>query len=97
MNTQQTTTRVVPDENGRFGQFGGKFVPETLMNAVATLEVAFEEALRDPAFVNELNGLLSEYAGRPTPLTYAERLTEALGGARIYLKREDLNHTERIN
>jgi len=93
MNTQQTTTRVVPDENGRFGQFGGKFVPETLMNAVATLEVAFEEALRDPAFVNELNGLLSEYAGRPTPLTYAERLTEALGGARIYLKREDLNHT----
>jgi len=93
MNTQQTTTRVVPDENGRFGQFGGKFVPETLMNAVATLEVAFEEARRDPAFVNELNGLLSEYAGRPTPLTYAERLTEALGGARIYLKREDLNHT----
>jgi len=93
MNTQQTTTRVVPDENGRFGQFGGKFVPETLMNAVATLEVAFEEARRDPAFVNELNSLLSEYAGRPTPLTYAERLTEALGGARIYLKREDLNHT----
>jgi len=93
MNTQQTTTRVVPDENGRFGQFGGKFVPETLMNAVASLEVAFEEARRDPAFVNELNDLLSEYAGRPTPLTYAERLTEALGGARIYLKREDLNHT----
>lgn len=93
MNTQQTTTRVVPDENGRFGQFGGKFVPETLMNAVAELEVAFEAARRDPAFVSELNGLLSEYAGRPTPLTYAERLTEALGGARIYLKREDLNHT----
>ncbi|GED66682.1 tryptophan synthase beta chain [Brevibacillus reuszeri] len=93
MNTQQTTTRVVPDENGRFGQFGGKFVPETLMNAVAALEQAFEDARRDPAFVQELNELLSEYAGRPTPLTYAERLTEALGGARIYLKREDLNHT----
>ncbi|MGG1659662.1 tryptophan synthase subunit beta [Brevibacillus sp. NRS-1366] len=93
MNTQQTTTRVVPDENGRFGQFGGKFVPETLMNAVATLEVAFEEARRDPEFVQELNDLLREYAGRPTPLTYAERLTEALGGAQIYLKREDLNHT----
>ncbi|WP_289136094.1 tryptophan synthase subunit beta [uncultured Brevibacillus sp.] len=93
MNTQQTTTPVVPDENGRFGQFGGKFVPETLMNAVAALEVAFEEARRDPQFVQELGGLLSEYAGRPTPLTYAERLTEALGGAQIYLKREDLNHT----
>lgn len=93
MNTQQTTTPVVPDANGRFGQFGGKFVPETLMNAVAALEVAFEEARRDPQFVQELGGLLSEYAGRPTPLTYAERLTEALGGAQIYLKREDLNHT----
>jgi len=93
MNTQQTTAPVVPDENGRFGQFGGKFVPETLMNAVAALEVAFEEARRDPQFVQELGGLLSEYAGRPTPLTYAERLTEALGGAQIYLKREDLNHT----
>ncbi|MFS0555555.1 tryptophan synthase subunit beta [Brevibacillus sp. 179-C9.3 HS] len=93
MNNIQTTTRVVPDENGRFGAFGGKFIPETLMNAVKELETAFEEARRDPEFVAELNGLLSEYAGRPTPLTYAERLTKALGGAQIYLKREDLNHT----
>ncbi|EJL32124.1 tryptophan synthase subunit beta [Brevibacillus sp. BC25] len=93
MNNIQTTTRVVPDENGRFGAFGGKFIPETLMNAVTELEIAFEEASRDPAFVQELNGLLSEYAGRPTPLTYAERLTKAVGGAQIYLKREDLNHT----
>ncbi|MFC8687563.1 tryptophan synthase subunit beta [Brevibacillus porteri] len=93
MNNSQTTTRVVPDENGRFGAFGGKFIPETLMNAVTELEIAFEEARRDPAFVQELNGLLSEYAGRPTPLTYAERLTKAVGGAQIYLKREDLNHT----
>ncbi|MFA4134846.1 MULTISPECIES: tryptophan synthase subunit beta [unclassified Brevibacillus] len=93
MNNIQTTTRVVPDENGRFGAFGGKFIPETLMNAVTELEIAFEEARRDPAFVQELNGLLSEYAGRPTPLTYAERLTQAVGGAQIYLKREDLNHT----
>ncbi|MCI1141084.1 pyridoxal-phosphate dependent enzyme, partial [Stenotrophomonas maltophilia] len=69
------------------------FVPETLMNALTELEAAFEEARRDPQFCQELNHLLSEYAGRPTPLTYAERLTEALGGARIYLKREDLNHT----
>ncbi|RAT95077.1 tryptophan synthase subunit beta [Brevibacillus sp. Leaf182] len=93
MNNIQTTTRVVPDENGRFGAFGGKFIPETLMNAVTELEIAFEEARRDPAFVQELNGLLSEYAGRPTPLTYAERLTNEVGGAQIYLKREDLNHT----
>ncbi|NRS15075.1 tryptophan synthase subunit beta [Brevibacillus sp. HB1.2] len=93
MNNIQTTTRVVPDENGRFGAFGGKFIPETLMNAVTELEIAFEEARRDPAFVQELNGLLSEYAGRPTPLTYAERLTKTVGGAQIYLKREDLNHT----
>ncbi|MFF0826789.1 tryptophan synthase subunit beta [Brevibacillus sp. NPDC003359] len=93
MNNSQTTTRVVPDENGRFGAFGGRFVPETLMNAVTQLEIAFEEARRDPAFVQELNGLLSEYAGRPTPLTYADRLTKAVGGAQIYLKREDLNHT----
>ncbi|MFG0214419.1 tryptophan synthase subunit beta [Brevibacillus porteri] len=93
MNNIQTTTRVVPDENGRFGAFGGKYIPETLMNAVTELEIAFEEARRDPVFVQELNGLLSEYAGRPTPLTYAERLTKAVGGAQIYLKREDLNHT----
>ncbi|WP_429840917.1 tryptophan synthase subunit beta [Brevibacillus sp. FIR094] len=93
MNNIQATTRVVPDENGRFGAFGGKYIPETLMNAVTELEIAFEEARRDPAFIQELNGLLSEYAGRPTPLTYADRLTKAVGGAQIYLKREDLNHT----
>ncbi|QDS34489.1 tryptophan synthase subunit beta [Brevibacillus brevis] len=93
MSNIQTTTQVVPDENGRFGAFGGKYIPETLMNAVTELEIAFEEARRDPVFVQELNGLLSEYAGRPTPLTYAERLTKAVGGAQIYLKREDLNHT----
>lgn len=93
MKEATTTTRIVPDEKGRFGAFGGKFVPETLMNALTELEVAFAEATSDPDFCQELNHLLSEYAGRPTPLTYAERLTEELGGARIYLKREDLNHT----
>lgn len=93
MKEATTTTRTVPDEKGRFGAFGGKFVPETLMNALTELEAAFAEATQDPAFCQELNDLLSEYAGRPTPLTYAERLTEELGGARIYLKREDLNHT----
>lgn len=93
MKEAVAATRVVPDKNGRFGAFGGKFVPETLMNALTELETAFAEAMQDPAFREELNGLLREYAGRPTPLTYAERLTEELGGARIYLKREDLNHT----
>ncbi|WNC17268.1 tryptophan synthase subunit beta [Brevibacillus brevis] len=93
MKEAVAATRVVPDKNGRFGAFGGKFVPETLMNALTELEAAFAEAMQDPAFREELNGLLREYAGRPTPLTYAERLTEELGGARIYLKREDLNHT----
>lgn len=83
----------VPDEKGRFGLFGGKYVPETLMNALTELEEAFEVVRRDPDFRAELNQLLSQYAGRPTPLTYAKRMTEALGGARIYLKREDLNHT----
>lgn len=86
-------TTVVPDEKGRFGRFGGKFVPETLMNAISELETAFAEAKEDPAFRAELNYLLSEYAGRPTPLYFADRLTAHLGGAQIYLKREDLNHT----
>ncbi len=85
--------QVVPDEKGRFGPFGGKFVPETLMNALSELEEAFEEARNDPAFVAELNDLLKHYAGRPTPLYHAKRLSDELGGAQIYLKREDLNHT----
>jgi tryptophan synthase beta chain len=93
MTVSQKETRTVPDEHGRFGPFGGRFVPETLMSALAELEQAFAEARRDPSFRAELGQLLREYAGRPTPLTYADKLTEALGGARIYLKREDLNHT----
>jgi tryptophan synthase beta chain len=92
--TSTTFTRAtVPDQHGRFGPFGGKFVPETLMNALEELEKAFAEAQQDPAFLAELSSLLDDYAGRPTPLYYAARMTEALGGARIYLKREDLNHT----
>lgn len=79
MKDVQTATQVVPDEKGRFGAYGGKFVPETLMNALTELEAAFEEARQDPQFREELYHLLSEYAGRPTPLTFAERLTEALG------------------
>jgi len=87
------TTATVPDQHGRFGHFGGQYVPETLMNALIQLESAFAEARQDPAFQAELAHLLQEYAGRPTPLYHAVRMTDALGGAQIYLKREDLNHT----
>ncbi len=78
---------------GRFGMHGGQYIPETLMNAVIELEKAYEYYKEDPAFNAELTGLLNEYAGRPSRLYYARRLTEKLGGAKIYLKREDLNHT----
>jgi tryptophan synthase beta subunit len=83
----------LPDERGRFGDFGGKFIPETLMAAVAELEEAYRRATADPEFQRELEHLLSTYAGRPTALYYAENLTRHCGGARIYLKREDLAHT----
>ena len=83
----------VPDQHGRFGRFGGRYVPETLMNALFELEEAYLKFSKDPEFLAELDGLLRQYSGRPTPLYYAGRLTERLGGAKIYLKREDLNHT----
>ncbi len=83
----------VPDTYGRFGPFGGRYVPETLMNALLELEEAYNRYKDDPEFLDELNYLLAQYAGRPSPLYYAERLTKHLGGAKIYLKREDLNHT----
>ena len=87
-----------PDANGRFGQFGGKYVPETLMSALKELEAAFERYRNDPEFKNELQGLLFEYVGRSTPLYFAKRLTTYYAksdgtGPQIYLKREDLNHT----
>src|SRR6202142_3428175 len=81
------------DAQGRFGSFGGRFVPETLMAPLEELSRAYRDARRDPAFRRELDDLLKTYAGRPTPLTYAKRLSESLGGARIFLKREDLLHT----
>jgi tryptophan synthase beta chain len=83
----------VPDAYGRFGKFGGRYVPETLMNALIELEEAYRRYSQDPDFIAEVRYLLKQYSGRPTPLYYAERLTEKLGGAKIYLKREDLNHT----
>jgi tryptophan synthase beta chain len=82
-----------PDRQGRFGKFGGKFVPETLMNALTELEAAYKQYGKRADFKRELAKLRKSFAGRPTPLYYAERLTQKVGGARIYLKREDLCHT----
>ena len=82
-----------PDAGGHFGPYGGRYVPEVLMAPLEELEQAYLEARRDPAFQAELADLLPNYAGRPTPLYFARRLSETLGGARIYLKREDLLHT----
>ncbi len=83
----------VPDRRGRFGPYGGRYVPETLMYALEQLEAAYAEAKHDPVFQTEFHRLLNEYVGRPSRLYFAERLTKKAGGARIYLKREDLNHT----
>ena len=79
--------------NGRFGIHGGQYIPETLMNAVKELEEAYNYYKNDPEFNRELTELLNDYAGRPSRLYYAEKMTKDLGGAKIYLKREDLNHT----
>ena len=85
--------RTGPDERGHFGIFGGRFVAETLMPLILDLEKAYADAKADPAFQAEMNGYLKNYVGRPSPLYFAERLTEHLGGAKIYFKREELNHT----
>jgi len=89
----QTHSTNVPDERGYFGEFGGRFVPETLIPALDELTIAYNKAMADPAFQQELAHLQATYVGRPTPVTYAARLSELLGGAQIYLKREDLAHT----
>ena len=86
-------THKLPDSRGHFGKFGGKYVIETLMPALRELETLYEEAQKDPKFKEDLNYYLKHYVGRPTSLYYAEQLTEYLGGAKIYLKREDLTHT----
>ena len=88
-----SAVRKVNDQAGRFGPYGGRYVPETLMAALEELEREYAEARRDKKFSAEFDRLLKEYAGRPTPLSHAQRLTRHLGGARIYLKREDLLHT----
>ncbi|MDQ0214354.1 tryptophan synthase beta chain [Oikeobacillus pervagus] len=87
------STYIQPNEKGHFGTFGGRFVPETLMQAVLELEAAYNEAMKDPQFLKELQNYLKDYIGRENPLYYARNLSEKIGGAKIYLKREDLNHT----
>lgn len=91
--SKATLSQTLPDASGHFGTFGGRFVPETLVAALDTLTAEYFKAKEDPEFQSELSRLLSEFCGRETPLYFAERWTEKLGGARIYLKREDLLHT----
>ena len=86
-------TYTLPNEKGHYGKFGGRFVPETLMKAVIELDEAYKKAKNDPSFQEDINRLLKDYVGRETPLYFAENLTKYAGGAKIYLKREDLNHT----
>lgn len=93
MTTAPLTSASLPDAHGHFGPYGGMFVPETLMAALTELTEEYTKAKADPVFQNELDRLLGEYVGRPTPLYFAERWTKQLGGAKIYLKREDLLHT----
>ena len=88
-----SATAHVPDASGRFGEFGRRFVPETLMQALDELTVEYAKAQSDPEFHRELDGLMKNFVGRPNPLYFAERLTKHLGGAKVYLKREDLNHS----
>src|SRR3954468_21295423 len=90
---QPNSFRTGPDERGHFGMFGGRFVAETLMPLVLELEQAYEAAKADPAFHTDMESYSTHYIGRPSPLYYAERMTERLGGAKIYFKRDELNHT----
>src|ERR1041385_1787130 len=87
------TLSTIPDPTGHFGPYGGVYVPETLIAALRQLEAAYQSSQRDKNFQEEFNYYLREFVGRPSRLYFAQRLTEKLGGARIYLKREDLNHT----
>lgn len=87
------TTYTLPDEKGHFGKYGGKYIPETLMKAINELDAEYHKAIGDPTFTDELQYLLKDYVGRETPLYFAKNLTKFCNGAKIYLKREDLNHT----
>ena len=91
--TRPNSFRTGPDDHGHFGLYGGRFVAETLMPLILQLEQAYGAAKADPQFQKEMDGYLTHYVGRPSPLYFAERLTTHCGGAKIYLKREELNHT----
>src|SRR3954463_11624760 len=93
MSSSSPDVAAFPDSSGHFGRYGGVFVPETLVGALQQLEQDYAAAKADPKFYEELQYYLRQFVGRPTPLYFAKRLTEKLGGAQIYLKREDLNHT----
>ena len=93
MSHAPNSLRLGPDEHGKFGIYGGRFVAETLMPLILELERAYEDAKNDPAYAAEIKDLHTHYVGRPSPLYFAERLTAHLGGAKIYRKREELNHT----
>ncbi len=93
VSAKQINTNSLPDANGHFGPYGGRFIPETLMGPVEELRQAYEDLRNDPAFLAELDRDLAQFVGRPSPLYHAERWSKQLGGAQIYLKREDLNHT----
>ena len=93
MTSTSSQSDALPNSQGRFGPYGGQFVPETLMAALAELETAYDEARQDDSFWSEFEDLLKNYVGRPTAMYHAKNLTEQLGGAEIYIKREDLNHT----
>ena len=93
LNTQAAPAKQLPDALGRFGEFGGRYVPETLIDALNRFEAEYIELKNDPTFWAEIEGYLRDYVGRPSCLTFASRLTKKMGGAQIYLKREDLNHT----
>jgi tryptophan synthase beta chain len=93
VQSKPNSFRTGPDDRGHFGNYGGRFVAETLMPLILELEAAYAAAKQDPAFKMEMDGYLADYVGRPSPLYFAERLTAHFGGAKVYLKREDLNHT----
>src|SRR5260221_14623760 len=93
MSTAAAPAATLPDATGHFGPYGGVFVPETLVTALTELDAEYAKAKRDPAFQREFEDYLRDFVGRPSRLYYARRLTERFGGAKIYLKREDLNHT----
>src|SRR6476469_7447243 len=93
MASSPNSYRNMPDEHGHFGDYGGRYVAETLMPLILELETAYRAAQADPAFAAQFDDLMAHYVGRPSPLYFAERLTEALGGAQVSFKRDELKHT----